>query len=1202
MMWLRIVAMVVLVCLLSSSIAVAVPPPRQIAPPPPATEVAPAAAQQRAAYAQLSLAFEENRGQADPAVKFLARGAGYTAFLTATETVVVLAPAARKSDLARRHGLVGERRDELVTTPAADAPQPAVVRMSLASANPRPRLAGQQQLPGVANYFIGRDPSRWRTDVPTYASVAVDDVYPGIGMVYYGSGRQLEYDFVVAPGADPSRVRLVFEGVDSLRVDARGDLVMAVAGRELRMREPVSYQTIAGVRRTIASQYTIMPAATPAARPQVAFAVGAYDRAHPLIIDPVVAYTAVLGGTQADSIYGLATDAAGNAYLTGQTQSADFPVAGGVQARTGGDFDAFVAKLNPTGTALLYATYLGGAARDFALGIATDAAGNAYLTGFTASGDFPVTVGAFQTGLLGSSDAFVTKLNPTGSALVYSTYLGGRGFENGNAIAVNSAGNAYVVGVTNSLDFPVVGTPSPTFGVMLALGSTFVAKLLPDGSGLVYSTFLGNINFTTGAGVALDGSGNAWVVGDTNDPSFPLLHPLQDNIDGGIGRTSAAFITQFDPSGALRYSTFLSGTIAGDGGPRDTRATAVAVDRDGNVHVTGFTIDSDFPTLNAFQTALGGATAQNAFVVKLNSSGALLYSTYLGGRGTDTGLGIAIGPSGSAWVVGSTDSPDFPKTNPQSLTEAYSFVSRISPAGALLFSMAVRARGGPGVPNDVILRAVTLDPTGRVYFGGDARGFYVPDPTGPLPQPPNVTVENAVMTALRPLPELVTTAVGVSANSALPGGKVSTTFTIQNQGETKAPATTARIYLHLGALPRALVGQVSVGALGPFQSLSSTSSFTVPKTTGAGLATIEVCANDPSSIVEESSTNNCRTSGASVLIMRPDLVVSDISTQATQVAAGATVLVQTTTTNAGDVPAPPSTLRYYFGTSLFRATNDIRAATQVPVGALAPRASAIHRVPVEVPLTLPPGNYRITACADDLGVDAEANETNNCRTMALTLSVLAVALPDLWVSSVGPTDPATIGQSISVTTNVFNIGTGPAAASTLRYYFSRFPHRSAADVRSTTILPIPALGSGQFSSQTPMVAVPGSLTAGGYYVIACVDDLRVVTESDEDNCAESARIQVVAPGPLMAVKLPQATTMVSAPPRVGSRSTTVAIPAPITPLAPSAVIPALPGRLDSDRRATPTEEIDPLFWEGDLFGPSAAEGNVETTEGARTTE
>ena len=1178
----RYVAMVVVACLLTSTVAVAVPPSAPlIAPPSPSTEVAPPVVQQRAAYGQLPLAFEENRGQTHPTVRFLARGAGYTAFLTATETVLVLAPAGPQSDPLRRHRSLIERRGDLVTAPAADAQGPAVVRMSLAGANPAPRLAGQRSLPGVANYFIGRDPSRWRTNVPTYASVGVDDVYPGIGMVYYGNGRELEYDFVVAPGADPGQVRLVFEGVDSLRVDGRGDLVLAVAGRELRMREPVTHQTIAGVRRTIASRYTIVPAATSAARPQVTFAVGAYDRAHSLVIDPVVAYTAVLGGTQYDSIDGLAADAAGNAYLTGQTYSAEFPVVGGIQSRLigtpGTDADVFVAKLNPSGTALLYSTYLGGAGIDGGTGIAVDAAGNAYVTGQTTSGDFPVTVGAFQTGLLGSSDAFVTKLNATGSALTYSTYLGGRGFEQGTAVTVNGAGNAHVVGVTNSFDFPVAGTPGPAFGVVLSLSSAFVAKLLPDGSGLVYGTYLGNADFSGGTGIALDGPGNAWVVGNTRDESFPLLRPIQDDMISD-GQSNAAFITQLDPSGVLRYSTFLSGTVSGVGGTRDTHATAVAVDRDGNVHVTGSTRDADFPTLNAFQTALGAAAAENAFVLKLNPSGALLYSTYLGGRSTDLAQSIAIGPSGSAWVVGATDSLDFPKTPPAVLTEAYGFVSRISPTGALLFSMPVRARPLAEGPNNVFLRAVALDPAGRVYFGGEARGVYQPAPTGPLPQPQNVNPANAVMTALVPLPELMTTALSVSASTASPGGKLSATFTIQNQGETRAPATTARIYLRVGMQPRALVGQAPVGALAQFQSLSSTSAFTVPKTTGAGLATIEVCANDPSGTAEEISTNNCRSS-ATVRIMRPDLVVNNITVQALEISAGGSLLVQTTTANVGDAPAPPSTLRYYFaGFQANRSPDDVRASTQAPVGALAPGASAIQRVPIDVPLTLRPGPYWIIACADDLGVDPEASETNNCQATEVTIRVLAVTLPDLWISSLGPSEPATIGQSISVTTNVFNIGNRPAAASILRYYFSRFPHRSAAEVRSATVLPIPPLNPDEVISQTPQVAVPGTLTAGGHYIIACVDDLRVVPESDEDNCAESARIQVIAPGVMSVVKLPQVIPSAPGPSRAVPRSTTVALPAPAMSPPPSVIVYPTWGRFDLD----PAADTDaPLFWEGD---------------------
>ena len=924
----------------------------------------------------------------------------------------------------------------------------------------------------------------------------------------------------------------------------------------------------------------------------------------------MVVYTAVLGGTQSDSINGLAADAAGNAYLVGKTSSAEFPVVGGVQPHLGGapgvDSDVFVAKLNPGGTALLYSTYLGGAAIDAGLGIAVDAAGNAYVTGETASIDFPVTLGALQTGLAGRQNAFVVKLNPAGSTLVYATYLGGRHFDSGAAIAVNAAGNAHVVGYTGSEDFPVTGVPAPAFGVISGFYDAFVAKLLPDGSGLVYATFLGGIFFDRATGVALDSQGSAWVVGVTGSPDFPLLRPIQDNIAVDT-EAASAFIVQLDPAGLLRYSTYLSGTVSGTGGSYETQATAVAVDRAGNVHVTGSTRDADFPTLNAFQTALGAAAAVNAFVAKLNASGELLYSTYLGGRGTDLAQQIAIGPSGSAWVVGGTDSPDFPKTVPATLTEAYGFVSRISPTGALLLSMPVRARPATSqAPNSVFLRAVALDPSGRVYFGGEARGLYQPEPTGPLPQPQNFNVENAVLTALLPFPDLLTTAVSVTASSAPPGGKVTTTFTIQNQGETRAPATTARIYLRLG-MQRAFVGQVPVGALTPFQSLSSTISFMVPKTTAAGFATVEVCGNDPIAVVEEGSTNNCRNSAA-LRIVRPDLIVSDVTPQAPEILAGTSVLVQTTTVNQGDALAPPSTLRYYFATSPSHYSNDVRSSTQVAVGALGPGVNVVHRPSVAVPLTLPPGNYWIIACADDLGVDPEGNEGNNCRAATAAVRVLPVALPDVWVSSIGASGPAVIGQPTRVGVVVFNIGTGPAPASILRFYFSRFRHRSAADVRSLTVASVPALGVGQANFQESMVAVPGTLTPGGYYIMVCADDLGVVPEINENNCTDSSLIQVTTPGAVVGLALPQVSPSIPRSPHVGAGVAAAPSPVPPTALSTPRTIYMAPERFGLDDGRLPMAgvlvPVAPLAADGDQLGtldgdePIALEEYSDMSDGA----
>src|SRR5438445_315295 len=473
-----------------------------------------AAARRPAVYGKLPLVFEANRGQTDSRVKFLSRGNGYTLFLTATETVLALA--------GRRSSVAGNR----FRGPRPDATMPAetesgLVRMQFIGANPEPSVSGLEELPGKANYFIGRDPTKWRTNVPTYARVEYRDIYPGVNLVYFGNQRQLEYDFVVRPGASPEAITLGFQGADKLEVDAQGDLVLHTAVGAIRQRRPFVYQEVGGARREIAGGYVLRGAG------RVGFQVAAYDRSQPLVIDPVLSYATYLGGSRNDNAFGIAVDASGNAYVTGYTVSTDFPTtAGAFQPTFGGGTgtalfgtgDAFVAKLNATGSGLVYSTYLGGSGDEGGSGIAVDASGNAYVTWLTTSTDFPTTAGAFpptsgalQASVVGrASDAYETTLNPTGSGLIYSTYLGGTDEEDGFAIAGDASGNVYVTGRTRSTNFPTTaGAFQPTFGG--GIEHAFVTKLNPTSSAVAYSTFLGGSFADQGTGIVVAASGTASV-------------------------------------------------------------------------------------------------------------------------------------------------------------------------------------------------------------------------------------------------------------------------------------------------------------------------------------------------------------------------------------------------------------------------------------------------------------------------------------------------------------------------------------------------------------------------------------------------------------------------------------------------------------------------------------------------------------------
>lgn len=411
-------------------------------------------------YGKLPLSFEENRGQTGASCEYVARGPGYNIFLTPGEALLVFQERRRTSTESaaltnepisergveprfhqRRHDGASKNGKEQTT---AEQP-PMVVRMRLIGANQNAEsVEGREELPGKVNYFIGDDSSKWLTAIPTYGSVSYRDVYPGVDLVYYGNGQQLEYDLVVAPGADPNIIKVKFDGAERLRIDTRGDLLLKTQGGEIRQAKPLIYQEINGVRRQIEGRYVV------GSGNSVGFKVKRYDRKQPLVIDPRLVYLALVNGSGSGNA--ITVDGNGFAYLTGRVDDTFLnPTPGALQGSFAGSSDVFVTKLNPSGTRVVFTTYLGGTTFDDGYGIAVDSQGNVYVTG-TAGANFPTTPGAFQTVNDSSGDAFVSKLNASGSALVYSTLYGGSDYEEGDGLAVDPTGNAYVAGLTFSSD------------------------------------------------------------------------------------------------------------------------------------------------------------------------------------------------------------------------------------------------------------------------------------------------------------------------------------------------------------------------------------------------------------------------------------------------------------------------------------------------------------------------------------------------------------------------------------------------------------------------------------------------------------------------------------------------------------------------------------------------------------------------------
>ncbi len=644
-------------------------------------------------FHKLPLAFEKNQGQAGPSVDYLARGGGYSVFLSG-----------------------GSAR---LTVRQSKSAAPAAVDLKLAGARRNPKVATRNSLPGKVNYFIGNDPARWRTEIPTFGRVEYAAVYRGIDLAYYGNQGRLEYDFILAPGADPHAIRLAVDGARNIRVDERGDLVLETAAGAVSFQKPAAYQEIAGTRRTVESHYVLV------AGDEVRFAVGAYDSNEPLVIDPSLVFSTYLGGSNYDSGTAIASDSQGNAYITGSTDSMDFPLVSAEQSFFTGINPIFVAKLSADGSSLLYSTYLGGLTSgtftDQVYSIAVDSNGSAYVVGSTSSASFPVKNALYPT-LNGSEDAFVTKFSPAGSALVYSTYLGGSGGDGAYGVALDAGRNVYITGSTGSSDFPVT---TGAYQTTSNESCSFVSKLNAAGTALSWSTYFGDNCAAQARAIAVDSQGGVYLGGSAFSNLPVTTGAPQQTFGGDVD----AFLAKLSHTGAaLVYCTYL-------GGAANDYGEAIAIDSAGNAYTAGYTNSTNLPvTASAVQATNGGG--YDAFVAKLNSAGTKWqYVTYLGGKRDDYAYGIVVDSAGHAIVAGSTDSVNFPRSAvlQPSLAGNQISISRTTNSGS---SWAAADAGFPGpIDNfgDLVidpaatthLLAVSAD--GGLYQSVDSGGHWTPN-------------------------------------------------------------------------------------------------------------------------------------------------------------------------------------------------------------------------------------------------------------------------------------------------------------------------------------------------------------------------------------------------------------------------------------------------------------------------------------------
>jgi uncharacterized repeat protein (TIGR01451 family) len=871
-----------------------------------------------AAYGQLPVIFEANQGQADSAVKFLARGSGYELFLTGAEAVLALQPSS--------------------TQASHSGAQLSVLSVGLAHANPHAEISGAEQLPGKSNYFIGNDPSKWHRGIPQYSRVRYRNVYPGVDLVYYGNRGRLESDFEVAPGSDPRQVALRFRGADQVRIDNSGNLVLSIRGGDVVLQSPRAYQEFGAEERTVPGRFELR------GKNEAGFVVGDYDRGRRLVIDPVLTYSTFLGGSKNEAcsvILGtgvpvagcpaISVDTAFNAYIAGSTTSTDFPTVGSpYQSTLKGDADVFVVKFNNTATILEFATYLGGSGLDTTVGVSVDPGFNVIVAGNTLSTNFP-TKNAFQSAPLNTlNHTFVSQLDPAGQNLLYSTYLSGSGTDTATGLALDPSGNAYVVGTTTSTDART-GFPSTLGAIQVLSRATsqyFVTRVDPalSGTGSVpYSTYFGGSTpsngETKGGGIAVDSNANVYITGGTNFTDMPVLNAYQGTLAGGLD----AFVAKMNPGATigtqLLYSTFI-------GGSGDDIGYGVAVDSS-SAYVVGSTTSIDFPAAGtgSFQSANGGGI--DAFMAKLANpittsttpgSVTLSYSTYLGGADTDVALGVAVDSNQGARIVGWTNSPNFPVINNPvqsgfgGVTDA--FVARIDTTATASTAPGHYSTFLGGIGSDYGT-GIAIDTQGAVYVTGEtasANFLTQAQPQTNSFDPSLNGTTDAFVSKLGPVVSLGLTVIP-SPTVVGVGNQVSYVYTITNNGDftngvtftdtissnttfVSATASPGSCSGATGGIVGCTIGTMDAGATGTVTVVLTPVAATTPSTTPLQLP------NSASVTVLGCSLPSCSASAETSVVVN-DFTLTVAPATAT-VPAGVPATYTATVTPTGSIPSSVS--------------------------------------------------------------------------------------------------------------------------------------------------------------------------------------------------------------------------------------------------------------------------------------------------------
>jgi hypothetical protein len=994
-------------------------------------------------YGKLPLVFEANQGQTDPQVRFLFRGNRYTAFLTSGSMVLTLRPTKVMSTA------IGN------TAPLSNSTAPAAsVEFQLAGAAKNPAVVGEGPLSTRVNYFIGNDRSKWHTNIPTYQQVRYQNVYPGIDLVYYGNHRRLEYDFVVSAHADPSQIDLRIKGAKSVHLDPENNLILETGSGELHFQSPVVYQQIRGQRVPVQGSFAVKDSS------HITFLLSQYDRNQPLVIDPVLEYGTYIGGSGDDQASGIAVDGTGSVYVAGYTDSTDFPAAT-LGSLPSGTTHVFVAKLDATGSNLVYADYIGGNSQDYGYALALDGSNHVYVTGSTASSDFP-TVNAYQGTYPGSFNAFLTEISAEGSSLLYSTYLGGDGSDIPTGVAIDNTGDMFVAGNTTSDNFPVVNAYQSTIsanqgGIVGNYG--FLTKFTSGGSSLAYSTYLSgnsNVPYDCGGtpcwsspysainGIAVDGGGNAYVTGTTNTYNFPTTNGAYLTADSTQQNGNVGFLSKFNGSGGLDFSTYFY-----ESSGLGTLMNAIAVDASGSAYVTGTAFsDGTFPitTTSICDPGIYGAACGLAFITKFDPTGTTLaYSTFLGPNNYGRTVAIALDANNDAYVAASTSSNSFGVVNG---IEPYSngsdvLLTEIDPvASSELLATYV---GGSG---DDSPAGLALDSNGNIYVAGSTNSTDLPTTSGAFQDTPGGNTDAFVFK------------IGPASAPSVALSPSSLQYSTQPVGASSEPQTA--LLRNMGSSPLSIA---SIGASGDFAE-SDNCGTSVP---AAGSCTLSVIfapiaagVRSGSIVLQDDAAGSPHTVTLEGIGSGPGVALSPAGVSFSAIAVGTSSAPQTVTlSNSGNITLNISSIQVVGD---YSPTNNCPAALAASSSCtisvtFAPTATGARNgsLTINDDAIGSPQTATLTGSGADFGLASSLGsvtvKAGVTAVYSLTVSPLGGAFngtiklscssgsPALTGCSLSPTsitpggNPSAVSLSISTTASVAQSGQGPFGQSRPIYAF-----------------------------------------------------------------------------------------------------------------------------------------------------------------------